>query len=1111
MSNKALTYPSSFVYQEDPNNFTDGKQTIKGNAIASLRYSPMNPIDAGVSAERKGELYVEIHETDQTKEVVLWAAIEHNIAGVITYVWERVSEGGLVAYLDKVNDFIEANQTIKGKQIVTVVPFLTDLPTSSPDFEGQLAICRKGDDDSMLLFVGYKDSSGPLMWEEISPEGFAKLDEPNNFQDFDQKIKDNQIVSFINGGDQNPEQTHRPPQYNGQLYVAFKTLESGKPDVAMWIGTDVGTGKPTWLPILNGAKDLSKVAKLDMSNVFENAQQYLGPLDKGRMFVGFRQKTGGSTPDKDPAWIADVDGEEVLHFDTSVTPTKLSLWKAFQVTDQGAANWKMIWSSDGNIDTSNFAKLDASNNFEELVQTIGDSADERNLVGFRVKQGGTAPGQDAAWLAKVIGEETVFIDDSVNPVQTSIWKAVSIANPQSENWVEIWNSAGGKFDDKNYAKLDASNNFKNPVQTLGPAGQDRKITGCRVKTDVAPSADPNWKATVVGEETLFANTSATPAQYSLWKAIKVNPTSSNVGEWQMVWSSNAGPLDPSRVAFKDAENIFIQGQRIGNDSHSAIITTFSEGSQHPYDRQYPVTKGEMYMETTGHVGEGSGYQRKFYIARTEGDERSWQCIYDEAQYTQILADVSANRTAVNTNANKIEGHNTKIVALEDKVSKHGIQIDKNIQSIQTINNEVTTLKQTVEDLEGIPAEIAALKNQMDNDVFGAQEGSLNQRVHANDTNHRDLKAKLEHLGTTVAATPTTTVTRPGELMVNTQGAHKKIFMGVTPGHVDWIPIIDHSAAINDINLDVADHNTRVAELEGHKDAHGTTLENLTNGTKVGKLTINCSYEGLALVAGQDNHSVFASGYSEGVKSWTVGRMTSNQPEVSLCSYKYEGSSSVVDSYITLTSEKIVTNKPVFVNDDQLVSSTELEALDTRVQTCEAAADMLPANLTAGTYLVVNEAGNGFTTSTETVDEVNGIINGMVEGIKNGNQPLSVKCMGCDTVLTNQDITQSAFCSSNIVIGTPTPGVRRIINMGDIAPYQSTELASNQVREGCVIKIVNKGSGTMVLTPPEGIKLFDSSSSTETYDLASQKYVEVFPAIYNNGSKIYILVGTGPAH
>lgn len=345
-------------------------------------------------------------------------------------------------------------------------------------------------------------------------------------------------------------------------------------------------------------------------------------------------------------------GEVFFQIRETAEDHQLHAWVAVAQT-AGSAVWEPLGGSGS---ATNVALLDRANNFTNQDQTI----DGDRIVAFynggsnTPEQTGARPDYDGQFYISFITKE-----DGTKDV------AVWIGN--GNTWVPI------AVDVSRMANLDVSNNFRNPVQTLGASAHGRKMVGCRVLHNDTPIANANIKATVIGEEVFCVNDGVIPTQYTLYKAIQVNEGQSNTGEWKLFWSSNTAPVDTSRIAYKDEENIFCKGQRIGDDNHSAPVTTAHGGSATPYDRIAPITVGEMYIETYDVAS--IGYQRKFWVARTAGDARSWQCIYDEAGYTKILSDIVDLRTDLTAESKDIDDLTKTLTSLDTEYRKTVAAVD----------------------------------------------------------------------------------------------------------------------------------------------------------------------------------------------------------------------------------------------------------------------------------------------------------------------------------------------------------------------------------------------------------------------------------------------------
>lgn len=310
-----------------------------------------------------------------------------------------------VVYQEVSNDFSNLKQTIDNRDIASVIysPFT---PTDSkvlPKRTGELYVqIQEGSSEHRArLWVGVAVTGGKFEWEEVGgagalPDTVARTDKVNDFQPYEQKISGKQILSFVDGGDLTPEQSKAPADYDGQFYIAVKTLSDGKKDASVWIAHG-----NQWLPFSpgGGTVDTTDLAKLKEVNTFEEANTFkksvtleagvnlVGDPSHTRMISGTRIKRDRS-PIADSGWKAVVEGEKTIYINETTEPAEISIWTAVKLNSNPLSNageWVMTWSSKGSAGVlpDNVALVDKVNVFTPLQQ-MGDEVNQVFLTGARV-------------------------------------------------------------------------------------------------------------------------------------------------------------------------------------------------------------------------------------------------------------------------------------------------------------------------------------------------------------------------------------------------------------------------------------------------------------------------------------------------------------------------------------------------------------------------------------------------------------------------------------------------------------------------------------------------------------------------------------------------------
>lgn len=187
------------------------------------------------------------------------------------------------------------------------------------------------------------------------------------------------------------------------------------------------------------------------------------------------------------------------------------------------------------------------------------------------------------------------------------------------------------------------------------------------------------------------------------------------------------------------------------------------------------------------------------------------------------------------------------------------------------------------------------------------------------------------------------------------------------------------------------------------------------------------------------------------------------------------------------------------------NSSEIVLAKGRLDAVEA---KVPDTLEAGKLLVVNSAGDGVEMSTLSSAEALAL-KSFAEGSATGDTLLSTKCLGGDTLIYSGNCTAAQTSGSNFVFGVPASGTTKTCELGDIVSYDSTDVGSGKVREGCLLTIVNAGAGTFQITTAGSTKIQGRSGSWDSYNLATNKTLLLIPQIWTDGTKCFNIVGIFP--
>lgn len=511
-----------------------------------------------------------------------------------------------VVYQETPNNFVDVGQKIKGSQIVSVKAFNAVEPTSVPDFIGQLAICNDPVAGKPLIYMGTLSGTGTSKgWELLNvggsqplPDYVVREDSDNNFTVFDQTIDGAQITCVTYGSQ---SAVLEPIKGQGHFYI--KDTNKDFPELYMAVSVN---GNLEWRQLFSKSEiDPLYVVYKNKANNFTELDQEIDGHPIATMW-------SGAQPPMDAGVKPNRAGQIFMQVSESSSDKKAHLW----ISRVGASSKDFVWeyietSGDSGSLPATVVRTDKGNNFQDVRQKLKD----HQILSFVDGEGRTPAETHAS--ADYDGQ-LYFAVKTLGTGEKDV--AVWVAN--GNTWVPL---LGGL--EKVFASLHESNIFSNPTQFLGDPTEVRMISGTRVKRgSKSPDKDANWKAKVEGEQTIFVDESTSPLETSLWTAVKVNPSTSNTGEWVKTWSSNH--VQPTGdVAYTDEINIFVPGQMMGESGALAKISVARNGVSDPLSLKLPpMHDGEVYIETgAGH----SGSERHIWIGTEEADVTSWVKIFGD--------------------------------------------------------------------------------------------------------------------------------------------------------------------------------------------------------------------------------------------------------------------------------------------------------------------------------------------------------------------------------------------------------------------------------------------------------------------------------------------------
>lgn len=458
--------PDEVVMEDRANNFTDVNQRIEDCPIAYVDSGTRLPENVAI----KGPGHIYVYESNPVQVYMSTDGTD----------WVRIRTTGDdmdFVEITKANNFTNPNQTIQDHAIASVLKgsLTPDAAGVKPSREGELYIqvAEGTADRKARLWVA--SNFGGWKWEALThlfelPNTVAMTSKINDFQATQQTIAGRQILSFVDGGDQTPEQSKIPADYDGQLYIAVHDRIHGGKDASVWIANG-----NTWLPMLPDM-ELGTIVRTNKSNIYSNPNQFLNGGADARWLAGNRIKFSGASPIADTRWKALHVGEVTIYENRSVFPNEYSAWMAVKVNpdpDTNIGEWAMIWSNK-HADLDSIAKTDRSNTFAPL-QYITDGS-KKHLITV-AREGGA--GSPKGTIVPMSAGET-YTQSYNNPgtgETRHIW--MSALEADTESWVRLHTA-----NDTDVARTNTPNNFETREQFLGKNGDTKRdrIMGARLTT-----------------------------------------------------------------------------------------------------------------------------------------------------------------------------------------------------------------------------------------------------------------------------------------------------------------------------------------------------------------------------------------------------------------------------------------------------------------------------------------------------------------------------------------------------------------------------------------------------------------------------------------------------
>ena len=465
-SSGVANIPDEVVMENRKNNFTEVDQRIEDCQITYIDTGTRTVENIAI----KGVGHIYVYESAEPK---LYMSFDGATWTQLNTEHDKV-EGDVK--LDAANNFLNPDQTIMGRNIMNIIKGSQPAPTSgvAPTREGELYIQVAEATTDRMARMWISANVGGWKWEPLThiyelPATVVQTSKSNNFESTGQTIAGHQISSFIDGGDQTPEQSGAIPAYDGQFYIAVHTNVGGMKDVAIWVAKG-----NQWLPIQEDI-DKSTIARTDKSNRFTHPEQILGEGGgNARWLIGSRVKFSGGAPIADNKWKVQNIGEITVYENNTVVPRELSIWMGVSKNSDPTSNlneWALVWSSKQG-DAVNFARVDQPNDFVPF-QYI-NSGSKRHMINTGHEGG---PGSPKHSLVPVAPGDTYTRSYSHPSYGTTreLWMAA--IEGDTESWHKILDETS-----KEVVFNDRQNNFQTRDQFLGLDSDTKRnrIMGSRI-------------------------------------------------------------------------------------------------------------------------------------------------------------------------------------------------------------------------------------------------------------------------------------------------------------------------------------------------------------------------------------------------------------------------------------------------------------------------------------------------------------------------------------------------------------------------------------------------------------------------------------------------------
>lgn len=457
-----------YANKDKANNFSNTSQTILNSQIPFIQQG-FTAVDT-IPIKGQGHIYIDM--TDTTAPIIHMAVVATGGG----YSWVEITnrtEIDNVALKNDQNNFKDGRQTILNQSIASINPSINRPANPVRSGEIYLQKANPNTGEKAKMWVSTSNAIGGFEWSGVSyslDEDIVYRNVSNNFTNKEQKLMGKQLMSFASRGDQPP--TGYLPDYDGQFYIAFKTLSTGKRDAAVWVANS-----QTWIPITS-ALDPDRIVLKDQPNEYSNANQAIKNGGELSQITGARIKTGGQSPIADGSYKATMLGEVCIYKNDRVVPSEISVWVAIWINPDALSNageWTMIYSSA--LDQTKIARIDKENTFEKNQKILGFGNQPYDIMKSRIVEDEQSP------LGRImpfsVGETFMIKTEGVPPQADSYDIYMAHKPMDSNSWVKLY--------DKPIDKIVRSNEktFFTERIYIGDVNNTKKmlITGCREKKD----------------------------------------------------------------------------------------------------------------------------------------------------------------------------------------------------------------------------------------------------------------------------------------------------------------------------------------------------------------------------------------------------------------------------------------------------------------------------------------------------------------------------------------------------------------------------------------------------------------------------------------------------